>query len=98
MRVVTLDWQTPHGVQSLKTEEHGRGGSESPRLLLVHWNGKRITPYEQKKLRMYLTFMWLLKHHYSGPMLEGLILSSNPLFSKMPKDSFGGGNLPIPLP
>ena len=65
-------------------EEYTRGGTYSPTLFLIHYNGKRYTPYEQKRLGMGFPLNTLFKMVYSDKIAD-LIPDSNPFFKRIDK-------------
>lgn len=58
-------------------EEYSRNGSKSPSLDIIILNGKRITPFQAKKLNIIWTYLSLFHYAYSDT-IEDLVYSSNP--------------------
>lgn len=69
-----------------------RGGSDSPNLWIIKYNGKTYLPFQQRKLGISCTFTGLFKITY-GPHIEKLVPIGKSLFVKLfpkPSDFWGG--------
>lgn len=63
---------------------HTRGGSKSDKLVMIHYRGKRLTPYEQRIRGWSWSLNMLFKITY-GEALRSLITESNPFMNLVGK-------------
>ena len=78
-------------------EIYSRCGSRSPSLDIFIVNGKRLVPYQWKKLGYGITFQIALLEYLDLELLKQELLRSDRFFSKIAKDDNWAGQ-PILIP
>lgn len=80
-----------------RIEEYSRGGTDSPTSFYIWVDGKRLTPYEQRRRNIHICIGARLKMLYADHIKE-IIYKDNPLLSRIPKaDGFAGAYIPVQL-
>lgn len=81
----------------LSVESYSRGGSKSPYLHILIYQGVRYSPYKAKRAGLTLTIHSFLQMCYGSDNFRDLIMKDNPFLAIIPKnESFLGALLAVP--
>lgn len=81
-------------------EKYSRGGTDSPTLSLMVYNGKRYTPYQQDKLGWKVSFGAILKAYLPDELIKEEMIKENWLSKRIlpyEHDAWHGGCITLPL-
>ncbi len=76
----------------------GRKGWKAPRDVYLKYDGRWITPFEQRRREWTIPASFLLWMIYCGESYKDLIYTKNPFLELIPKDTnWGGKYIPVLL-